>query len=102
MIPTLVSGSRLPVGSSQIRSGGGFAEHLRHLAADRALILALNLERVGDVLGCGAVRQQLEVLEDAPDVPPKLWDLAAAQSRQIAAPDDDPPRGRIELLQNQP
>ena len=98
MIPTDVSGSRLPVGSSQIRSGG-WLTNARAIetrccsppesssgsefilcerptsestsgtfAPDRVAALALHLERVGDVLGRRAVRQQLEVLEDAADV----------------------------------
>ena len=131
MIPTEVSGSRFPVGSSQTRSGGWLtnaraietrccsppesssgkrahlvreADHvqdLRHLAPDRVRALALHLERVGDVLRRGSVRQQLEVLEDTGDVPAQLRDLAARQADEVASRDDDPARGRLELLQQE-
>ena len=115
-MPTDVSGSRLPVGSSQIRSGGWFDERARDrdallLAAgelvreavelvgqadelrisgtfslDLVARLALHLERVGDVLVDVAVRQQLEVLEDAADV--------AAQLRHARALAASPASGR--------
>ena len=122
MIPTDVSGSRFPVGSSQIRSGGWLTtaraietrccsppesssgseldlvreaderEHLRHLAADVRAALALHLQRVGDVLGRRAVREQLEVLEDAADVAAQQRHLRALEPGQVAAADED--RGR--------
>src|SRR5688572_7245220 len=43
-------------------------EYLGHLRADGTPPLARDLHRVGDVLGCGLVREQFEVLKDAPDV----------------------------------
>ena len=131
MIPTEVSGSRLPVGSSQTRSGGWLTnaraietrccsppesslgervhpvreadhrEHLGHLLADRAAALALHLERVGDVLGRRAVGQQLEVLEYAADVAAQHRHLGALEPRQVAAADDDLAARRLELLQQQ-
>ena len=116
MIPTEVSGSRFPVGSSQIRSAGWLTtaraietrccsppesssgrerrlvreaderERLGHLLADRLGPLALHLQRVGDVLGGGAVREQLEVLEDAAEV--------AAQERHLRVLEARRGRGR--------
>src|SRR3954470_4321126 len=77
-------------------------EHLRHLLANRRAALALHLERVGDVLGGVAVRQQLEVLEDAADVAAQQRHLAARQPREVAPADHDPAVGRLELLQQQP
>ena len=120
MIPTDVSGSRLPVGSSQISSGGWLTnaraietrccsppesscgklsilsteadegEDLGHLAADLRALLALHLERVGDVLVHGAVGQQLEVLEDAADVAAQLRHRERRRRCELAAADDDP------------
>ena len=54
-----------------------------------ALRLALHLQRVGDVLGGGAARQQLEVLEDAADVAAQHRHLRALQPAELAAADDD-------------
>ena len=56
-------------------------QDLGHLALDRAARLALHLERVGDVLVDGAVRQELEVLEHAADVAAQLRHARAAQLR---------------------
>ena len=75
--------------------------HLGHLAADRRAALALHLERVRDVLGSGAARQQLEVLEDAADVAAQQRHLAVLEPRQVAAADEDPAGGRLDLLQQQ-
>ena len=116
MIPTEVSGSRFPVGSSQTSSGGWLTNGARdrdalllaagelvgqrvhlvrepdhvhdlgHLAADRRRRLALHLERVGDVLGGGAVRQQLEVLEDAADVAAQHAARSSARRRVRSRP----------------
>ena len=101
MIPTDVSGSRFPVGSSQIRSGGWLttaraietrccsppesssgrepALWARPTSASTSGTfrridggrLALHAQRVGDVLGRRAIAQQLEVLEHAADVAPQ-------------------------------
>ena len=108
MIPIDVSGSRLPVGSSASSSGGwltnaraiddalllaarelvgvvvqlrreaGEAQDVRHLLADLAARAAGDLQRVGDVVVDGAVRQQLEVLEDDADVAAVVRDAACA------------------------
>ena len=119
MIPTDVSGSRFPVGSSQTSSGGWLTNARAietrccsppesssgsefilcesptiestsgtFLRIDGAA-LALHLQRVGDVLGRGAVREQLEVLEDAADVAAQHRHLRALEPRQVAAADDD-------------
>src|SRR5438093_575790 len=76
-------------------------EHLRHLPPDRRLALALHLERVRDVLERGPVRQQLEVLEDAADVPAQHRDLRALEPPQVTAADEDSTVRRVELLQQQ-
>jgi hypothetical protein len=63
--------------------------------------VALHLQRVGDVLGGGSVREQLEVLEDAPEVAPQQRHLRALESAEVASADDDPPPRRLELLEHQ-
>src|SRR5205814_24873 len=63
--------------------------------------LALHLERIGDVLGRGPVRQQLEVLEHAADVAAQQRNLRALEPPELAAADDDLARGRLELLQDE-
>ena len=77
-------------------------EHLRHLVADRVPRLALHLQRVGDVLGRRAVREQLEVLEDAADVAAQQRHLRVLESAEVASPDEDAAVRRLELLQQQP
>jgi hypothetical protein len=109
-----VFGSRLPVGSSATSIGGwetkgpGYrdalllaaGEHVRvlvhlpreadqvedlgHLGADGAALLARYLHRVGDVLGGRLVREQLEVLEDAPDVAPEAAVSCAAAPKRAS------------------
>src|SRR5919204_571790 len=76
-------------------------QHLGHLAADRGPVLALHLERVGDVLGRGAVRQQLEVLEDTAHVSAQKRHLRALEPREVAPADDDAARRRLQLLQEE-
>src|SRR6266550_6987011 len=76
-------------------------EHLGHLAPNRRVALTLHLERVGDVLGRGSIRQQLEVLEDAADVAPQKGHLLPLQPAELAPADDDLAGGRLELLQHE-
>ena len=73
-------------------------QHLRHLAPNRVGALALHLERVGDVLGRGAVREELEVLEDAGDVAAQLRDLAPRKPAEVASGDDDAAGSRSSSL----
>ena len=77
-------------------------EHLRHLLADRRRRLALDPERVRDVLERRAVAEQLEVLEDAADVAAQQRHLRALEPRQVAPADDDAPARRLELLEEEP
>ena len=109
-ISQLMSGSRLPVGSSaMIRRGswtsaramavrccsppdswagvcfglGRQADDRQHAVdrrADLAARMAGHLEREGDVLPDRLGRQQLEVLEDDPDLAPHPRDLAARRA----------------------
>ena len=53
------------------------------------------------VLECGAVGQQLEVLEDAADVPAQHRHLRVLEPGELAAADDDPARRRLELLEEE-
>ena len=131
MIPTDVSGSRFPVGSSQTSSGGWLtnaraietrccsppesSSGSEFILCERPTIestsgtflridvaaLALHLERVGDVLGRGAVREQLEVLEDAADVAAQHRHLRPLEPRRSRPPTTILPLGRLELLQQQ-
>src|SRR6185437_11736013 len=72
MIPIEVSGSRLPVGEVvQLGRQPREAQDVRHLGADLLARAAGHLERVGDVVVHRAVGQQLEVLEDDPEVAPE-------------------------------
>src|SRR6202011_4150839 len=86
-----------------VREGGDFfreadeAQHLGRLAPDRVARLALDLERVRDVLGGGALREELEVLEDTADVAAELRDTVALQARQVAPAHDDAAVRRLEL-----
>ena len=57
------------------------AEDLRDLAADLAARAAGHLERVGDVVVDGPVREQLEVLEDGADPAAQQRHLRAAACR---------------------
>ena len=50
----------------------------------------------------GAVREELEVLEDAADVPSEQRDLRALEAHEIAPADDDATFGRLELLEDEP
>ena len=119
-----MSGSRLPVGSSaMIRRGswtsaraiavrccsppdscdgrllrlGGQPDEGEHAIDRRPDLLARragDLEREGHVLPDRLRRQQLEVLEDDPDLAAHLGDLAARQPGEVLAVEDDRAAGR--------
>src|SRR3712207_605426 len=76
-------------------------EYLGDLRADGAVPLARDLHRVGDVLGCRLVRQQLEVLEDAADVAPVARYLPPRHRGEPGAVHEDRARRRLYLLQDQ-
>src|SRR5215216_3971960 len=76
-------------------------EYLGNLYADCAPLLARDLHRVRDVLGGGLVREQLEVLEDAPDVAPVARNLSAGYRGEPRALHVDGPRRGLYLLQDQ-
>src|SRR5438309_2304945 len=76
-------------------------EDLRDARVDRALGLADHVERERDVLEDGLVGQELEVLEDGPDVPPQVRDLPRAHPLQPFARDEDLALGRLLLLEQE-
>src|SRR5918998_2742380 len=76
-------------------------EYLGDLRADGAALLARDLHRVGDVLGGGLVREQLEVLEDAPYVPPVAGYPAPGYRGEPRAVYVDGPGRGLYLLQEQ-
>src|ERR671913_869319 len=84
-----------------LRREANEVEYLGHLGADRTPLLARDLHRVGDVLGCGLVREQFEVLKDAPDVPAQASDPAPRHGREPCADHVDGPRRGFHLLQDQ-
>ncbi len=59
-------------------------------------------KRVRDVLRGRAGREQLEVLEHAADVAAKQRHLRGLEPAEVAPADEDAPRGRLELLEQQP
>src|SRR3990170_2340122 len=75
-------------------------QDLGHPRADGPPLLAGYFHRVGDVLGGGLVRQQLEVLEHAAYVPAVLGHVAARDGRELRAVHDDLPGGRLLLLED--
>jgi hypothetical protein len=117
MMPSPVAGSRLPVGSSARRISGrltkaraietrccsppdswwgkalllaGEADEVEHggdLLADHVLRASDHLEREGDVLEHGLVRQQLVVLEDVADVAPQVGHLGVSHLVDVATRD---------------
>ena len=119
-----MSGSRLPVGSSAMISRGswtsaramavrccsppdswdgvcfacgGQPDQGQHAIDRRADLLARragDLEREGHVLVDRLRRQQLEVLEDDPDLAPHLGHLPAAEPGDVLAVEDDLAAGR--------
>ena len=131
-MPTLVEGSRFPVGSSAISSIGRLAK-ARAIATrccsppdsssgrrpslparptssrtsgtdlgDGVPRLADHLEGEGDVLEDGLVGQQAEVLEDGAHLPSQRRDLPAGQPVEVLAEDVHGPGGRALLAQHQP
>src|SRR5215210_862459 len=76
-------------------------EYLGELRADGAALLVRDLHRVGDVLGGGLVREQLEVLEDAPDVAPVAGYLSPGYRGEPRVLHVDRPRRGLYLLQEQ-
>src|SRR3954453_6501666 len=77
------------------------AKDVRHLATDRLAALADDLERVSDVRVDGAVRQELEVLEDHADVAAQVGQPLGGDVVQRAPGDADRTRGGLELLHQQ-
>ena len=85
----------------QLGRQAGQAQDVRHLGADLLARAAGDLQRIGDVVVHGAVGQQLEVLEDDPEVAPEERDLLARDLGQVAPGDADRPGRRLELLDEQ-
>src|SRR5918995_657848 len=75
---------------------------LGHLLADLGVRLALHAQRVADVLGRGAVRKELEVLEDAAEVAAQERHLRALEAAEVAPADDDAAARRLDFLQEEP
>jgi hypothetical protein len=63
--------------------------------------LADHLQREGDVLVHGLVRQQAEVLEHGPDLAPQVRDLPRRELRQVAPGDVHRSVGRLLLAKHQ-
>ena len=132
MMSWLVSGSRLPVGSSASSRNGRFderardrhalllaagelvghafglaveadeVEHLGHHLADRVRGLADHLEGEGDVLAHRLVGQQPEVLEHAADALPQPGHAAARQLGHVEVVHGDRAPGGHVLAQQEP
>src|SRR5437588_2265832 len=68
------------------------AQHLLDLGTQVAKGALCDPEREGHVLEDGQVGEQLEVLEDHPDLAPQEGQVAAAQPAQVAAVDEDAAR----------
>ena len=98
----LLLATRLVREAVHLRAEADEGEDLGHLGPDLILRLSLDFERVGDVLVGRAVGEELEVLEDAADVARSIEHLAPAQAGELAAADDDPAPGRVELLEEEP
>ena len=130
MMPTLVAGSRLPVGSSASSNGGrltnaraiatrccsppdnwwvpsrfvGQADQVQHLgdsAFDLRVLAPEHLKGESDVLIDGLVRQQPEVLEHRTHPATQLRDFPARQRADVATRDDDLAGGGLLLTQDQ-
>src|SRR5215212_2238257 len=76
-------------------------EDLGHLRPDGAAPLTRHLHRVSDVLARGLIRQELEVLEDRPDVAPVARDPAPRYRREPGPFDVDGPRRGLYFLQDE-
>ena len=130
-MPRLVSGSRLPVGSSASRIGGRltkaramatrccsppeswcgrrFSMPARPTSSSvsgtvwrmRAAAAAEDLQGIGDVLEDRLVGQQAEVLEDAADLAAQSRDLALGQAVEVATGDEDAPARGVLLLHDE-
>ena len=85
----------------QLGRQAGQAQDVRHLGADLLARAAGDLQRIGDVVVHGPVGQQLEVLEDHPEVAPEEGDLLARDLGQVAPGDADRSGRRLELLDEQ-
>ena len=72
-------------------------EDLGHLAADLRARLADHLQRVGDVVVHGAVREQLEVLEHGPDPAPQVGRAVGGHRVDVLAGDLDGAGGGLDL-----
>ena len=72
-------------------------EHLGHGLLDEPARGSDHLQREGDVLEDGLVRQQPEVLEDRADVTAEVRHLAVRQRAQVAAEHDDAAVARASL-----
>ena len=73
-------------------------EHFLDLAADLARRLADDLQRVGDVVGCGAIAEEFEVLEDATDGAAQVRNLVSPQRPEITPADHDAAGVELKLL----
>ena len=132
MIPSEVSGSRLPgglVGEQQgrlvhertrkrhplllstrqlvgivveLRRQADHPQDLGNLRLDVGARLPDHLQAVRDVVVDGAVREQLEVLEHHADVPPQLGGLLARQRTDVATRDQHLAAGGLDLTQQEP
>ena len=85
----------------QLGRQAGEAQDVGDLGADLLAALAGDLQRVGDVVVHRAVGQQLEVLEDDPDVAAVERDLLARDLGEVAAGDADRAGSRLDLLDQQ-
>ena len=86
----------------QLRRQAGEAQDVGHLVAHVAARSAGHLQRVGHVVVDRPVREQLEVLEDDPEVAAVVRDLLARDLGEVASRDGDRAVGRLDLLDQQP
>ncbi len=76
--------------------------HLGYLGADDVTRAPDDFHRERDVLVDGAVGQELEVLEDAPDVAAQLGHFPVTQLRDVAPGHDNSPGGGLLLPEQEP
>ena len=89
----------------QLACLGGQADERQHPIDGRGDLApgrAGHLERERDVLPDGLRRQELEVLEDDPDLPPDPRDLAASKPGEVLAVEDHDAVGRELVADQQP